>query len=95
MKQPCVYLLASRRNGTLYAGVTANLIQRISQHREGITDSFTKKYRVRLLVWFEFHATMADAIAREKSLKEWSRGDKVVLIELRNPHWLDLYSALI
>ena len=95
MKQPCVYILASRRNGTLYAGVTANLIRRASQHREGVVDGFTKKYRVHMLVWFEFHATMAEAIAREKSIKEWRRADKVRLIESRNSHWLDLYSALV
>ncbi|MET1163278.1 MAG: GIY-YIG nuclease family protein [Pseudoxanthomonas sp.] len=94
MKQPCVYRLASRRNGTLYVGVTANLIRRVSQHRDGITDGFTKKYRIRLLVWFEFYATMADAIAREKSIKEWRRADKLALIEIRNPHWLDLYPGL-
>jgi len=95
MKQPCVYLLTSRRNGTLYVGVTANLVRRVSQHREGVTDSFTKKHRVHLLVWFEFHATMAEAISREKSIKEWSRADKIALIEPRNPYWFDLYPGLI
>jgi len=95
MKQPCVYLLASGRNGTLYAGVTANLLARISQHREGLTEGFTKKYRVHTLVWFEFHSTMAEAIAREKSIKEWRRIRKIELIEACNPHWLDLYPSLV
>lgn len=95
MKQPCVYLLASRHHGTLYAGVTSALLQRVSQHREGVVDGFTKKYRVHTLVWFEFHATMQEAIAREKSIKEWRRADKVALIETRNPYWLDLFPGLV
>lgn len=95
MKQPCVYLLASRHHGTLYAGVTSALLQRVSQHREGVVDGFTKKYRVHTLVWFEFHATMQEAIAREKSIKEWRRADKVALIETRNPYWLDLFPRLV
>ena len=95
MKQPCVYLLASRHHGTLYAGVTSALLQRVSQHREGVVDGFTKKYRVHTLVWFEFHATMQEAIAREKSIKEWRRVDKVALIETRNPCWLDLFPGLV
>ena len=95
MKQPCVYLLASRHHGTLYAGVTSALLQRVSQHREGVVDGFTKKYRVHTLVWFEFHATMQEAIAREKSIKEWRRADKVALIETRKPYWLDLFPGLV
>lgn len=95
MKQPCVYLLASRHHGTLYAGVTSALLQRVSQHREGVVDGFTKKYRVHTLVWFEFYATMQEAIAREKSIKEWRRADKVALIETRNPYWLDLFPGLV
>ena len=95
MKQPCVYILTNRRNGALYTGVTAHLIQRVSQHREHVADGFTKKYRVHILVWFEFHATMAEAIAREKSIKEWSPADKIKLIEPRNPYWLDLYPGLV
>lgn len=95
MKQPCVYLLASRHHGTLYAGVTSALLQRVSQHREGVVDGFTKKYRAHTLVWFEFHATMQEAIAREKSIKEWRRADKVALIETRNPYWLDLFPRLV
>jgi putative endonuclease len=65
MKQPCAYLLASRHYGTLYAGVTSNLLRRVSQHREGVVDGFTKKYRVHRLVWFEHYATRPEAIARE------------------------------
>jgi len=95
VKQPCVYILTNRRNGALYTGVTAHLIQRISQHRENVTDGFTKKYRVHMLVWFELHATMAEAIAREKSIKEWTRADKIELIESRNSYWLDLYPGLV
>jgi len=95
MKQPCVYLLASGRNGTLYAGVTANLLARISQHREGLTEGFTKKYRVHTPVWFEFHATMAEAIAREKSIKEWWRAGKIELVEALDPYWLDLHPSLV
>lgn len=70
MKQPCVYLLASQRNGTLYVGVTSNLVQRIWQHKEGLAEGFTKKYGVKLLVWYEQHETMESAITREKALKE-------------------------
>lgn len=95
MKQPCVYLLASRHYGTLYTGVTSNLLRRVSQHREGIVDGFTKKYRVHMLVWFEIHVTMPEAIAREKSIKEWKRAEKIALIETSNPPWLDLFPGLV
>ena len=95
MKQPCVYLLASRHYGTLYTGVTSNLLRRVSQHREVVMDGFTKKYCVHTLVWFEFHASMQEAIGREKSIKEWRRVDKVVLIETCNPYWLDLFPGLV
>jgi putative endonuclease len=95
VKQPCVYLLASRHNGTLYTGVTSNLLRRVSQHRGSLVDGFTKKYGVHMLVWFEFHATMQEAITREKSIKEWRRADKVALIETCNPYWLDLFPGLV
>ena len=95
MKHPCVYLLASRRNGTLYIGVTADLLTRVSQHRADLIEGFTKKYRVHMLVWFEFHETMAEAIAREKLIKNWKRAWKTELIQARNPYWLDLYPALV
>lgn len=94
MKQPCVYMLASQRNGTLYAGVTSNLVQRVWQHKEGLADGFTKKYGVKLLVWYEQHETMESAIAREKAIKEWQRAWKIKLIEQANPAWDDLYAGL-
>ena len=95
MKQPCVYMLASRRNGTLHLGVTAHLMTRVSQHRSDIADGFTKEYVVHNLVWFENHETMAQAIAREKAIKEWRRAWKIELIEASNPYWLDLYPSLL
>jgi putative endonuclease len=88
--QPCVYLLASERNGTLYAGVTSNLLARIWQHRNGSVRGFTREYGVRLLVWFEQHATMESAIAREKRIKKWNRAWKLDLIEAENSEWRDL-----
>jgi putative endonuclease len=94
MKQPAVYLMASRRNGTLYVGVTSNLVQRAWQHREGIVDGFTHRYGVRTLVWFELHASMQSAIAREKPLKKWRRAWKLDLIERRNPTWKSLWPEI-
>ena len=87
---PAVYLLASRRNGTLYAGVTSDLILRIAQHREGTFGGFTREHGVKRLVWFEQHATMEHAILREKRLKKWNRAWKLRLIEEHNPPWRDL-----
>ena len=95
MKQPCVYFLASRKNGTLYTGVTSNLVQRIWQHKNDQTDSFTKRYGVHLLVWYEMHDAMESAIAREKAIKEWKRAWKLELIEATNPQWLDLYDGIV
>ena len=89
-KQPTVYILASRRNGTLYVGVTSDLPRRLSQHREGELGGFTKRYRVHMLVYYEIHDSMASAITREKQIKEWKRAWKVELIERENPQWLDL-----
>jgi putative endonuclease len=94
MMAPAVYLLASQRNGTLYIGVTSNLIQRIWQHREGLAEGFTKKYGVKTLVWYELHTTMESAIAREKALKKWNRDWKLKLIEQTNPQWLDLWPEI-
>ena len=88
--QPTVYILASRRNGTLYIGVTSNLLQRIHQHRGGAFGGFTQKHDVHWLVWFEQHATMEHAIVREKRLKKWERAWKLRLIEAENPDWRDL-----
>ncbi len=90
-RQPCVYILASGRNGTLYVGVTSNLVQRVWQHRDGAVPGFTRRYHVLDLVWFEMHESMESAIRREKALKEWRRAWKLDLIERVNPDWHDLY----
>jgi putative endonuclease len=95
MRQPCVYILASRRNGTLYVGVTSNLVQRVWQHKEGVLEGFTKKYGVHLLVWYEIHATMPTAIAREKAIKKWNRAWKLALVERDNPTWRDLFDEIV
>ncbi len=95
MKQPCVYILASRRNGTLYVGVTSNLIQRIWQHKNNLAEGFTKKYGVHTLVWFEPHETMESAIGREKVIKGWQRAWKIALIEEKNSQWCDLYGNIV
>ncbi len=95
MKQPCVYILASQRNGTLYVGVTSNLVQRVWQHQNNLVDGFTKKYGVHTLVWYEAHETMGSAIAREKALKGWRRTWKLDLIEATNPTWRDLYGEIV
>lgn len=95
MKLPCVYILASQRNGPLYVGVTSNLVQRVWQHRNDQIEGFTKKYKVHTLVWYEQHETMESAIAREKQLKEWQRTWKLELIESTNPEWRDLYAEVV
>ena len=87
---PTVYLLATHHHGTLYIGVTSNLLGRLQKHREGLMEGFTKDYGVKRLVWFEQHATMEHAIAREKRIKKWNRAWKVRLIEDANPDWRDL-----
>jgi putative endonuclease len=94
MKHPAVYILASKRNGTLYIGVTSDLKKRIWEHKNSIFDGFTKKYTVQQLVWYEIHDTMESAILREKRLKEWKRKWKLKLIEDTNKEWLDLYDSL-
>jgi len=94
LKRPCVYILASDRYGTLYIGVTSDLVQRIWQHRNDAVDGFTSKYAVHLLVWFEQHGTMESAIAREKTIKKWRRDWKLNLIESVNPQWRDLYADI-
>ena len=94
-KHPAVYILASRRNGTLYVGVTSNLVERIWQHRNDAIDGFTRKHRVHTLVYYyELHAEMAPAITREKQLKKWKRAWKLELIERRNPEWRDLWDEI-
>ena len=95
MKEPTVYILASKRNGTLYVGVTSDLIQRIWQHKSDEIEGFTKKYGVHTLVYFESHESMDDAILREKRLKKWNRDWKIRLIEESNPNWSDLYEDII
>ena len=95
MKEPCVYLLASKYHGTLHVGVTTDLIGRIWEHKNDLVDGFTKKYRVHDLVWFEQHATLDTAIPREKAIKEWKRAWKIELIEITNPTWRDLYPDII
>ena len=89
-RQPCVYILASKPLGTLYIGVTSNLVQRLYQHRKGVTGGFTTKYRVQRLVRFEMFGDMEQAILREKQLKRWHRQWKISLIESENPQWIDL-----
>ena len=95
MKQPCVYILANERRGTLYTGVTSNLLRRIWQHKNDSAESFTKRYGVHTLVWYESHETMESAIAREKSIKRWRRAWKLELIEKGNPTWRDLYEDIL
>ena len=92
--QPCVYMLASGHHGTLYVGVTSNLIGRMQQHRDGGLAGFTRDYGVKRLVWFELADTMDVAIAHEKRVKRWRREWKIALIEERNPHWADLAIGL-
>jgi putative endonuclease len=93
-KRPCVYILASRRNGTLYIGVTSDLARRVWQHSSGLVEGFTRDYGVRTLVFAEFHETMEDAIEREKRIKKWPRAWKLELIEQQKPQWQDLYVEL-
>ena len=95
MRQPAVYILASRRNGTLYTGVTGDLIKRVWEHRTDFVEGFTKRYGVHLLVYFELHGEMLTAIMREKQLKKWNRTWKIELIEKNNPRWLDMWPVLI
>lgn len=94
-RKPCTYLLASKRNGTLYTGVTSNLLKRVWEHKNNAVEGFTKKYAVHTLVWYEAHETMKSAIQREKSIKIWKRSWKVRMIEEMNPDWKDLYPSLL
>lgn len=94
-RQPCVYLLASRPYGTLYIGVTSDLVRRVWQHRQGLADGFTRQYGVHLLVWYEQHESMETAIRRERALKEWRRAWKIRLIQEANPRWRDLYPDIL
>ena len=94
MKRPCVYIMASRRNGTLYVGVTSDIGRRAFEHRTGAIAGFTRRYGCKLLVWMEPHDRMDGAIAREKQIKSGSRKDKLALIERDNPLWRDLFETL-
>jgi len=94
-KQPAVYILANKRNGTLYVGVTSDLVKRIWEHKNNIVEGFTKDYNVHQLVWYELHESMESAIIREKRLKDWKRAWKLELIEGKNPDWLDLYDTIV
>jgi putative endonuclease len=92
---PCVYLLASQRNGTLYTGVTSDLVKRVWEHKHHAVEGFTAKYGVHNLVWHEMHETMESAIKREKAIRNWKRAWKINVIEATNPHWRDLYNDLL
>ena len=94
-KQPAVYMLASKRNGTLYIGVTSDLVKRAEEHRSNAVEGFTRRYGVHSLVWYELHEDMASAIRREKRMKEWPRRWKLEFIEKANPEWQDLYRSII
>jgi putative endonuclease len=95
VKQPAVYIMARRRNGTLYTGVTSDLVKRVWQHRSGLGEGFTKQYHCKLLVWFELGDTLDAAITREKQLKGGSRKKKLGLIEAMNPEWDDLFDQIV
>jgi len=92
MRQYYVYILASKKNGTLYIGVTNNLLKRVDEHKNDLKGGFTQKYRVHALVYFEVFSDIRDAITREKRMKKWKRQWKIELIEKANPHWRDLYA---
>ena len=94
-RQPCVYILASKRNGTLYIGVTSDLIKRVWEHKNDLVEGFTKEYGVHQLVYFEMLEDMVLAIQREKQMKKWNRDWKIQLIENDNPEWHDLYDSLV
>jgi len=91
VKAAYVYIMASGKNGTLYLGVTSDLLGRVTQHREGTVEGFTKRHGVKTLVWFEVYEDITAAITREKQIKWWKRAWKLRLIETRNPRWRDLY----
>ncbi len=94
-RQPCVYILASQRNGTLYVGVTSDPVQRIWSHRNDFLQGFSKRYGVHSLVYYEMHTDMAAAITREKQIKKWNRAWKIELIETGNPEWRDLWNEIV
>nr|WP_314543545.1 GIY-YIG nuclease family protein [uncultured Massilia sp.] len=93
-KSSYVYILASGLNGTLYVGVTSDLVKRVWQHREGLAEGFTKRHDVKRLVWYEVHGDITEAIRREKQIKKWERSWKIELIQKTNPVWRDLYADI-
>ena len=93
-KFPAIYILTSKRNGTLYIGVTSDLAGRVSVHKQDLVEGFSQRYHVHILVHYEFFNTMPEAIAREKQLKKFSRAKKIALIEMSNPGWTDLYEHI-
>jgi len=95
MKRPAVYMMASQRNGTIYTGVTARLVERVAEHRAGEGGGFTARTRCKALVWYEMHGTMESAILREKQIKAGSRWAKLRLIEGMNPGWRDLFGDIV
>jgi putative endonuclease len=90
-----VYIVASKRHGTLYIGVTSNLAGRVNEHKQDLREGFTKKYGVHMLVWFEEYGDIRDAILREKQIKKWLRAWKIELIERMNPDWTDLFEQIV
>jgi len=94
-RQPAVYILTNRRNGTLYIGVTSDLVKRVWQHKNNMIEGFSKNYNLHELVWYELHDSMESAILREKRLKDWKRSWKLKLIESINPDWQDLYDSIV
>jgi len=95
MRGGFVYIMSNRKNGTLYVGVTADIVRRTYEHRTGAIEGFTRRYGLKRLIWFEQHDEIAHAIQREKHIKDWPRAWKVRLIENLNPEWEDLYSTLL
>jgi putative endonuclease len=94
-KQPAVYILANKRNGTLYIGVTSDLPKRVWEHKNDLVEGFTKRYRIHRLVYYELHEDMTSAISREKQMKKWNRAWKLELIEKQNPDWRDLWEGIL
>ncbi|MCP4160632.1 MAG: GIY-YIG nuclease family protein [Deltaproteobacteria bacterium] len=94
-RQPIVYIVANKKNGTLYIGVTSNIVKRVWEHKNKVFEGFTKQHNVNILVYYEIHQTMENAITREKKVKKWNRKWKLDLIEKENPDWIDLYDKII
>ena len=94
MKNYYVYILSSKRNGTLYTGITSDILKRVYEHKHGLVEGYTKKYKVHYLVWYEIHQSVESAITREKQIKKWKRNWKLQLIEKENPEWMDLYQRI-